>query len=169
MLARADEKPLAYLGVGIAIGMSMLTLGAFVVFLLRERKTLLELTRSNLGLGVPAVPPVRDIPQLASPGQPIVKESAPRRNAARTVTATSTQTMIMRAQGSQNWEVKVRVVSPPGGQVTFAGGNNPSEGITINAGESEKMWLSPDEDLYVQVSAASVSPTVIVSASGGEE
>jgi len=94
-----------------------------------------------------------------------VDVSALPKSFARTVTVGTTPMQILRAQGSRNWKLQVRVVTPPGVTVFFEASNRPGEGLTLPTGNFQDFWLAPGEDLYATGSQAGIQ----ISVSGGEQ
>lgn len=85
---------------------------------------------------------------------------------ARTMRISSTEpTLLLKAVGTRDWKVFVRVIGPPGSSASFMLSNSPSDSIDLEGGDFQDMRIPRGEFLYAQGNIANVS----VSASGGPE
>jgi hypothetical protein len=154
---RSDPWPTMVV-MGILCG---LAIGAVFVLLFRRRDgepLLRELPSSD--------------PDLASflslPGPPAVKydkvTAVPTRPVARTVQISHQKpTLLLKAVGSRDWTVWVRVVGPPGSFARFMISDNTGDAIDLPAGGHHQMRIPAGEFLFAQGDM----PCVTVSASGG--
>lgn len=138
--------------VGILCGVA---LGA-VAALLRGQRLLPGRTRDELDDFEPIYLPPAPTPKL-----PVASTSKP---IARTVRISrTTPTMLLKANGVKDWDVWVRVVSPPGAFAMVSIGIS-SDQVTIPAGGQHRMRVPCGDFLFAQGNVNGVE----VSVSGGE-
>lgn len=147
--------------IGVLCG---ITLGAIIVMLVRGgRRGDLELGDGGLGeLGPMFAPPrqLRSLPKRQA-------AAARSRPIARTLTIGNTEpTAILKAVGTRDWKVFVRVVGPPGSSAQFMVSSSLSDSLTLEGGDFQEMRIPSGEFLYAQ---GNTPGGVLISASGGEE
>jgi hypothetical protein len=136
-----------------------ITFGLVLYSLLRRHDDTGGLPALPDDLGLGSLPQVNMVPSRGK-SQPLLAAKA---SVARTLTLSSSPTMVLRATGNCNWKVTVRVISPISTFARFSVGHGATDSILVPSGSSQDMWVPKGEYLFATGSEAGVC----VSVSGG--
>lgn len=138
--------------IGVLCG---ITFGLVLYSLIRREDQVSSGLLPDHDLGLSTLPTVKEIP---------VGKSKRLSSAARTLTISEKQTMVLRATGDKDWKVSARTLSPVAAFAAFSIGHGSTNSIIVPAGTSQDIWVPAGEYLYASGNQAGVC----VSVSGGQ-
>jgi hypothetical protein len=160
---RSDPWPAIVL-IGVVCGIAI---GALIVLVRRQggggdgERLLLNSASDDFAMPLDVVGGSRVDPMV--PVRPPMNSNPP---IARTqFISTTVPTFLLKANGSRDWTVHIRVIGPPGSSATFIYSGSASDRYVVPAGAHDTIRLPGWESLYALGNVAGVSVSV---AGGGE-